>query len=211
MPKLLLLALLLLLGGDGDLLLQAQQAFRAGNYKQALHHYQAALKVYPTLADGIKFNLAQCYLMLDSSARAEALYHEVLNRLPAQQQAIAHNNLGLILAGAKKSKEATVQFRLALVKNPDAENARYNYELLLKRLPKQPPPPPPPPPDNTPPPPPRGRPMPMEGQGVVAQRNQSPQEARAAYEELKKREKSYLQQLQKSNRQRRGYNDGPDW
>jgi tetratricopeptide (TPR) repeat protein len=186
----------------------AVQLYKQGDYRRAILAYEKALAEEPTKTDLIKFNIAQCWYALDTTAKAEELYREVWQRLPAKEKAIALSNLGVIQNSRGAKDRAMEYFKQALLADADNEQARYNYELLLKRRQQDPPPPPPPPPSRTPPPPPL---KPSENGGNTVPMPANPAEARKQLEDLRAREKQYLQQQRKRTKARARYSDTPDW
>lgn len=186
----------------------AVQLYKQGDYRRAILAYEKALAEEPTKADLITFNIAQCWYALDTTAKAEELYREVWQRLPAREKSIALGNLGVIQANRGARDRALDYLRQALMADAGNEHARYNYELLMKRRQQDPPPPPPPPPSNTPPPP---QPKPSETGADATPMPANAAEARRQLEEMRKREKEYLQQQRKRTKARARYSDTPDW
>lgn len=104
------------------------------NYRLELADYKSMLKgEYPDKST-IKFNIAHCYLALDSLHQAVAQYLSIAPELNARRQSVAYNNLGVIETKLKNLKVARRYFMLALIANSANADAKYNLELLLKRL-----------------------------------------------------------------------------
>ncbi|MDX2247496.1 MAG: tetratricopeptide repeat protein [Bacteroidia bacterium] len=138
------------LSGKEKSLSLAADAFQSGDFHTSILHYGEALKAYPAQAARIQYNIGQCYRELDSTDRALQFFHEVLDKNSPDVASLASNEIGLLMIRRQRTKEALEAFREALVYDPENENARYNYELLRKRMkgnnpPQQPPPPPRPP------------------------------------------------------------------
>ena len=99
------------------------------------------------------------------------------------------------------------------MKDSDNEAARYNYELLKRKIGEDPPPPWQPPPNMPPPPAPPEDEQPAEQAGSVQDWPELRGPARRqAIRELQNREKTYYQELKKIQRQS-GYTDPdqPNW
>jgi protein O-mannosyl-transferase len=64
-------------------------------------------------------------------ADAETLYRDVIMKNPACW--MAHNNLGILLAGTNRTEEAIGHYRTALEINPDFVPAHYNLAVLLRQ------------------------------------------------------------------------------
>jgi tetratricopeptide (TPR) repeat protein len=155
------------------------------------------------------FNVAQCYFQLDSARQAATLFRAIVRELPREYKTVAWNQLGILAAQQNNLKEALEYFKKALQSNPDYELARFNYELILRRLQQNPPPPPPPPPPQGAPPPPR---KPTENNGrTVPWEPVTQEDVQAAYQAQVKREVQYLQQLKKSAKMSGGHRAEPQW
>src|SRR5690625_7330076 len=50
-----------------------------------------------------------------------------------EERALADYNYGKMFADLEMYDEAAIQFRQALVNNPDDQDARFNYELALRK------------------------------------------------------------------------------
>lgn len=148
----LILYVILLAGnmsGKEKSLSMAADAFHSGDYHTSILHYGDALKAYPPQAASIHYNIGQCYLALDSTERALQFFHLVLDQNATDVASMASNEIGLLLIRRQRPKEALEALKEAIIFDPANETARYNYELLRKRMqgenpPQQPPPPRPP-------------------------------------------------------------------
>lgn len=159
-PVLGIIAILLaFLGGDEGILGRAAAAWDKGEYLESASLYQDALASYPRQGAAIRYNLALCYLAADSVQQALNYFHQAAREEMPGIASHAWNHIGVLVAAQNQSREALSAFREALVLNPDNEEARYNYELLKKRLHEDTPPATPPPGQSndkdrpTPPPP----------------------------------------------------------
>ncbi len=194
---------------DGGYLELAEQLYKKGDYRRALQAYQRALNEESPNADLIRFNIAQCWMALDTTVKSEEIYREVVGRLPDAQRSIALSNLAIIETRRGRPDRALEMFRQALIADDRNDNARFNYELLKKRkLNEPPPPPPPPPPPSQTPPPPR---KPQENVGGSRRIEMTAEEAEQTLQKLRTQEKQYLQEQRKRAKVRTRYSDGPDW
>ncbi|MFN0202487.1 MAG: tetratricopeptide repeat protein [Bacteroidia bacterium] len=116
---------------------EAAAFFQQKKYKKALEMYEKALVAYPKKAQAIHYNMGICYQLMDSTEKAANLFHQVLEGEDSALRAAALNHLGIRNAEKNKLEDALAAFHKALLLNPNNRQARYNYELLLKRLPKQ--------------------------------------------------------------------------
>ena len=126
--------LLVLPGWNDGPLRRAEQAFLTGGYQESIDAYLLAIQAYPLRSQDIRYNIAQCYERMDSTDRALVYYHQSVNTRNPELAACASNQIGLILLRQEKLRQALSAWKQALKYDPDNEVARYNYELLLKRL-----------------------------------------------------------------------------
>ncbi len=126
--------LLLFIGPDSRLLDQASRLFEQQAYPASIETYQEALKIYPEERPAILFNIAQAYWQMDSVSLALHNFHRALKPQLPQLAAHASNNIGVILVGQQQFQQALSAFKDALIYDETNEAARFNYELLLRRL-----------------------------------------------------------------------------
>lgn len=95
----------------------------AGNTQQAKVEYQEALSIDPGNVDA-RFNLAHLDFKHGDYADAEEAYRRVLVENP--NDAMAHNELGGVLAAVNRPTEARREFEAAIAISPDNFDALYN-------------------------------------------------------------------------------------
>lgn len=122
------------LTGEDGLLTQAELAYVNGSYTESVQLYRQALRKYPEKSTQIRFNIAQCYSMMDSTLDAVQNYEQATRSADAELASQAFNNLGEISASVDNLEKAKDQFMRALNRNPENDHARYNYELAVRRL-----------------------------------------------------------------------------
>ncbi|MEO0472165.1 MAG: tetratricopeptide repeat protein [Bacteroidota bacterium] len=134
--------LLFSLSGQEGFLTAASEAVRLGKYEQAIQSYQEALGRYPNLAGEIHYNLAQCYIRMDSTGQALRYFRQAAasRNLPLRSRAM--NNVGRMMAAQDQLREAQRAFRSAIEADASNETARFNYELVQRLLEEDDPPPP---------------------------------------------------------------------
>lgn len=209
------------LGGDGWLN-EARRLTEAEQWSEALRAYEQAMDEYPALTAQISLNIGLVYLAMDSVSPAKEAFYQCLMPLAPQAAARALNHLGILALAESRPREALSNFREALLYDPAYEPARYNYELLARRLRKdQPPPNPnqPPPPDQQDdlPPPPADQPLDPEYEEILQKLMSRRQrvlppgdqavplgndtltvaEARQVVELMRRQDRQYVQQLRK--------------
>jgi tetratricopeptide (TPR) repeat protein len=191
----------------------AEEAFRTGKFREAAAHYESLAREHPLQARALRYNYAQALWMQDSLEHASQLYNLLLPQ--TEDPALASRmlcHLGLQLVRQERLTQALARFRDALLQDPQNEIARFNYELLKRRLEENPPPPytpPPPPPAQsaTPSPPP-----PTEHLGLVLEDSILPTaQVEGMLQRLMNRPELYLQQLRKRSADAPRFSDRPDW
>lgn len=129
-----ILVFLLGLGGSENSLETAFQLYEEGQFQESIRYFREAAREYPSQSASIYYNMAQCMAKLDSSERALEYYHLSIRRGEDNLSSMAYNNIGILLVDQILLKEALESFRQAMIQNPNNETARYNYELLKRKL-----------------------------------------------------------------------------
>lgn len=130
----LVIYLLAIPGWNNGPLKQAREHFVAEKYEASISAYRIAMGTYPLRSREIRYNIAQCYEQIDSLDRALEFYHQSVNVRKPELASKASNQIGILLLKQEKSRQALSAWKQALKYDPQNETARYNYELLLKRM-----------------------------------------------------------------------------
>lgn len=147
----------------GASLRQANEAYEAGDYGRAERMYRELLRQNPDNAQAL-FNLGNALVRQNKTEEATEAYRQYLIRADdPEQQAPGHYNLGYLHGQTGENEHAMENFRQSLQRNPHDEDAKFNYELIRRRLMQQEPEPPEQDPSQQPPPP-RQQPEGMEDQ-----------------------------------------------
>jgi hypothetical protein len=115
---------------------KAGQYFRSEDYRQALQEYLFIIEDLETTSPEIFLNTAHAYFNLRNADKSAFYYSKLLDDNNPIYQSIAFNQLGYLATVDNDLNNALKYFKLALLRNPQNEEARYNYELTKKRLPK---------------------------------------------------------------------------
>lgn len=121
--------------------IEAGTAFLKKNYVLARDKYQNLANISFNLEPEARLNMAHSYFYTQDTARALLEYKRLLRVSDERVFTGALIQIGVINAMQNDSITAMQLFKEALQKNPDNLTARYNYELLKKRLPDNNPPP----------------------------------------------------------------------
>ncbi|MCU0357941.1 MAG: hypothetical protein MUE95_10200 [Cyclobacteriaceae bacterium] len=116
---------------------EAKKAFLAKDYETAARHYQYLTDSLDVQEDEVLLNLAHARFQLSDTAQALQTYQQAsLSSKPAIRSA-AQQQLGVIKNRQGKSEEALTHFRESIKADPANDEARYNYELLKRKLDEQ--------------------------------------------------------------------------
>lgn len=113
---------------------EARKAFNAGDYQTAIGKYQMLKDSLLVNEDEIKLNLAHAYYQLKDSAQAISTYQEATASIDNTIRSKANQQLGIIHNQQGKFEEALNNFKQAIKADPNNMDARYNYEMLKKKL-----------------------------------------------------------------------------
>lgn len=114
---------------------KAGQFFRTENYRKAIEEYTFILEELETKSDEIYLNLAHSFFQMRNADRSAYNYSKLLNSRNLTFQSIAYNQLGFLASEADNDlKRGLEYYKKALIANPQNEEARFNYELIKKRI-----------------------------------------------------------------------------
>lgn len=116
----------------------AEEAFKNGDYKSAIGHYQYLIDSLGVDEDAVKLNLANAYFLASDTANAFRSYQSLAN---ASDNGIilskANQQLGVMSTQRGKFEEALSYLKQAIKAAPSNNDARYDYEMLKKKLEEQ--------------------------------------------------------------------------
>jgi hypothetical protein len=137
---LILLALLVdpgKIGQVNSLKSQAKEAYLKGDYKTAISKYRTLVDSLGVAEDEVKLNLAHAYFEAKDTAYTAMSYQPLTQSQNPKIRSVAHQQLGVLSNRANKYEEALASFKQALKADPTNEDARYNYEMVKKKLEEQ--------------------------------------------------------------------------
>lgn len=115
----------------------AKDAFQSGDYQTAVAKYNLLIDSLGVVEDELVINRAHAYYLLKDTAHALSDYQSLLQSTKNEIVSRAGNQLGLMSNQKNKPEEALSYFKQALKADPTNDDARYNYEMLKKKLDKQ--------------------------------------------------------------------------
>jgi Ca-activated chloride channel family protein len=144
MKYLILLLFLTILPGDinktaliNRLKREAEKDFKEKKFTDASAKYRILIDSLGQNDEEIRMNLSHCYFNLKDSGNAYNQYKDLTNSPSKVYQSTAFQQLGVLDTNNGRYREAEENFRNALLANPHNEGARYDYELLKKKMKEQ--------------------------------------------------------------------------
>lgn len=115
----------------------AEDAFKKGDYPSAIRHYKYLVDSLGVHEDEVLLNLASAYYLSRDTANAVSQYQSVSNSPKPNIRSRAFQQLGLMANEQGRPEEALNHFKQAIKAAPSNDDARYNYEMLKKKLEEQ--------------------------------------------------------------------------
>jgi Ca-activated chloride channel homolog len=113
---------------------EAKKAFLSGDFKKAIQKYSYLIDSLGVNEDEVRANLASAYFQANDTAHAVNTY-QLLTQSPNKKiSSVANQQLGVMANNTEKLEEALQYFKQALKAAPENEEARYNYEVVKKKL-----------------------------------------------------------------------------
>lgn len=112
----------------------AEEAFKSGDYPAAIRHYQYLVDSLGVQEDEVILNLANALYLAKDTANAFNTYQMVTESPKSYIKSKAHQQLGIMANKQGRSEEALNFFKQAIKAEPTNDDARYNYEMLKKKL-----------------------------------------------------------------------------
>jgi tetratricopeptide (TPR) repeat protein len=108
------------------------EAYSNQKYKKAIEIYEIIEKTSKIIEPELRINAAQAYFITRDTLKARKNY-DFLHDLPNKKQAgLTENQLGLLAIFKGDSNKALKYFQKAIIENPEANEARFNFELIRK-------------------------------------------------------------------------------
>jgi Ca-activated chloride channel homolog len=112
----------------------AEDAFKSGDYKTAIRHYKFLVDSLGVNEDEVVLNLANAYYLAKDTANAFNGYQSVTESPKSDIKSKANQQLGIMANQQGRAEEALNFFKQAIKAEPSNDDARYNYEMLKKKL-----------------------------------------------------------------------------
>ena len=135
MKKLLIYVFLLSMATEQEpWITQAKKAYDEGQYESCLEFLEEAKESDPSQLDHYRFNEALVYEAMDSISAAYLLHFQHSRSDEKQLASLSLNQLGVFHCVSKQWQHALNMFKQALIRDPENELARFNYEWVIKHL-----------------------------------------------------------------------------
>lgn len=115
----------------------AENAFKKGDYTAAIGHYKYLVDTLGVHEDEVLINLANAYYLAKDTAHAFSQYQAVTESPKTDIRSKAFQQLGLMANQQGRAEEALQLFKQAIKAEPSNDDARFNYEMLKKKIDEQ--------------------------------------------------------------------------
>lgn len=122
------------IGRINSLKREAREAYASGDYKTAISKYRYLVDSLNSREDEVMLNLANAYFNANDTTQAIAGYQSVVGSEKPDVRSKAQQQLGIMNHRAGRLEEALNNFKQAIKADPNNRDARYNYEMLKKKL-----------------------------------------------------------------------------
>jgi len=116
---------------------RAKESYARGDYKEAARQYRILVDSLGVSEEEVAMNMGHSYYQLNDTLNAKNTYLGLTSSSNPQFQSVSYQQLGMLAYHDGKLEEALAHFKSALKANPANEDARYNYELVKKKLEEQ--------------------------------------------------------------------------
>lgn len=113
---------------------EAEEAYKSGDYALAIRHYQYLVDSLGVMEDEVLLNLANAQYLAKDTASAYSNYQAVTDSGKPDIRSKAYQQLGVMANRQGRAEEALNLFKQAIKAEPSNDDARYNYEMLKKKL-----------------------------------------------------------------------------
>lgn len=115
----------------------AKEAYNSGDYKRAIERYTYLIDSLGVNEDELNLNLANSYFQINDTTSAISAYQSVAGSVKPRVRSTAQQQLGVLNHRQGKYEEALENFKQAIKADANNTDARYNYEMLKKKLDEQ--------------------------------------------------------------------------
>jgi hypothetical protein len=116
---------------------EAKEAYQKGDFITAIEKYRFLVDSLQVREDEVQLNLANAYFQANDTTNSFQNYQPLTQSSNSKIKSVAHQQLGVLANRQGKAEEALASFKQALKADPTNGDARYNYEMIKKKLEEQ--------------------------------------------------------------------------
>ena len=116
---------------------EARKAYHEGDFDKAKNTYALLVDSMGINEDELRLNLANSYFNLKDNENAGTQYQQLSDSENLAIKSAALQQLGVMANREGKFKEALELFKQSIKADPKNDDARFNYEMLKKKLKEQ--------------------------------------------------------------------------
>jgi tetratricopeptide (TPR) repeat protein len=116
---------------------EAKKAYNSGEYEKAIERYTYLTDSLGVTEDEVTLNLANSYFQINDTTNAISSYQSIAGSVKPRVRSNAQHQLGVLNHRQGKFEEALENFKQAIKADANNVDARYNYEMLKKKLDEQ--------------------------------------------------------------------------
>lgn len=116
---------------------EAKKAFLAGDFKTAIAKYKFLRDSLGVTEEEVGMNLANSYFNTNDTTNATSTYQPLTLSGDKKIKSWSNQQLGVVANRQGKFEEALNYFKQAMKAEPQNDQARYNYEMVKKKLEEQ--------------------------------------------------------------------------
>jgi Ca-activated chloride channel family protein len=113
---------------------EAKKAFLSGDFTTAIKKYTYLIDSLGVNEDEVRANLASAYFQANDTTGALNNYQRLTQSANKKISSVANQQLGVMANNQEKLEESLKYFKQALKAAPENNEARYNYEIVKKKL-----------------------------------------------------------------------------
>jgi len=113
---------------------EAKKAYLAGDMKTAIEKYKFLVDSMHVDEEEVAMNLANAYFNVNDTTSALSRYQPLSISGDSKIKSWANQQMGVVANRQGKFEEALNYFKQAMKAEPNNEQARYNYEMVKKKL-----------------------------------------------------------------------------
>lgn len=116
---------------------EAEEAYKKGDYAKAASSYSYLIDTLHLHDEKAIMNLGHAYFQMEKADLAQSQYQKITGSKDQTLKSMAYQQLGALSNDPKTLQKAMSYFKESIKADPTNQDARYNYELVKKKLKEQ--------------------------------------------------------------------------